>query len=252
MNLEELQKRFEENISGKGAPVGVKCFKDEEKARKKLMFPKGDMALCQIIKQAAVYGKGRGISFENAGGCVIGSRVLGFEEVSDKVKETWVEGFGYDEERFDELMEKTEKFPLDKYEAVVFAPLTEFEKKDMEPDAVLMVTNSSQAYLLLMGVFDKTGQKTSPKINGHAACEAIVPVVEDGDPWLTVPCGGARSIAGSQDDELWVAMTVSDLSKSLDRIEESGMSYPPAVNQMMMSEPNPDHPLTGLIGRKKE
>jgi uncharacterized protein (DUF169 family) len=174
---------------------------------------------------------------------------MGFEEVSEDLKKRWVEGFAYQEEIFDELMKKTEKLPLEKYEAAVFAPLKDFDSFDFNPDAVIMVVNSSQAYLLTMGVFDKTGQKTAPSINGHAACEIIAPVAEKGKPWLTIPCGGARSIAGSQDDEIWLGLTIKDLEKSLERIGETGLGFPSPLNQSLITEPNPDHPLTGLIKR---
>jgi uncharacterized protein (DUF169 family) len=175
---------------------------------------------------------------------------MGFEEVSNNLKNRWVENFAYKEEVFDELMKQTEKFSLGKYQAAVFAPLGEFQDLKLEPDAVVMVVNSSQAYLLTMGVFDKTGKKCSPQINGHAACEIVVPVVKKGVPWLTVPCGGARSIAASQDDELWIGLTVSDLEKALERVEETGLGYPPPVEQMPITEANPQHPLTGLINRQ--
>ncbi|MFW5884994.1 MAG: DUF169 domain-containing protein [Patescibacteria group bacterium] len=249
-NLKKLEQKYLRLIKGKGLPVGVKMLTPEEELPKSVANPKGNMALCQVLKEAAVYKKKRAVSVENMGGCVIGSRVLGFEEVSENLKNRWVEGFAYQEEIFDELMEQTEKFPLDKYQAAVFAPLGEFQDLGWEPDAVVMVVNSSQAYLLTMGVFDKTGKKCSPRINGHAACEIVVPVVEEGNPWLTVPCGGARSIASSQDDELWVGLTVSDLEKALERVEETGLGYPPPVEQMPITEANPQHPLTGLINRQ--
>ncbi|MFW6282902.1 MAG: DUF169 domain-containing protein [Minisyncoccales bacterium] len=251
-NLKKLQQKYLNLIQGKGVPVGVKMLKSKKDIPDSIASPKGNMALCQVLKEVTVYKKKRAVSFENMGGCVIGSRVLGFEKVSDNLKERWVERFGYKEDIFDELIEKTEKFPLEKYEAAVFAPLREFQDLEIKPDAVVMTVNSSQAYLLTMGVFDKTGQKTSPKINGHAACEVIVPVVENNKPWLTVPCGGARSIAGSQDDELWIGLTLKDLESALSRIEETGLGYPPPVNQMLVSEANPKHPLTGLIERQKD
>ncbi|MFP4116858.1 MAG: DUF169 domain-containing protein [Candidatus Aenigmatarchaeota archaeon] len=247
---ENLEKRYDDLIKGKGVPIGVKLLENKEEVGNKVMFPDKDLGLCQVLKEVAVYEKTRGVSMENMGGCVIGSRVLGFEEIPDDLKERWVNGFGYTEERFEELMEKTETLPVGDYEAAVMAPLREFDDLGMHPDSVVMVTDSSQVYLLLLGVFDKTGQKTSPRVNGHAACEVIVPVAEEGVPWLTVPCGGARSIAGSQDDELWIGLTTKDLEKALDRVEETDLAYPPAVNQMLVSEPNPDHPLTGLISRE--
>jgi uncharacterized protein (DUF169 family) len=248
-NYQKLEKKYLELIRGKGNPVGVKLFEKKADIPKGIVFPEGDMALCQVLKEVTIYKMKRAISKENMGGCVIGSRVLGFEDISSDLKRRWVENFGYTEEIFNELIKQTEKFSLNKYEGAIFAPLGEFDNFDLKPDAIIMIVNSSQAYLLTMGVFDKTGKKTAPKINGHAACEIVVPVAKEGKPWLTIPCGGARSIAGSQDDELWIGLTEDDLKQALERSEQTGLNYPPAIEQMPITKPNPKHPLTGLIKR---
>ena len=243
----ETQERYLDLVKGKGVPVGVKLLEEKEEAPKKVPFPDQDRALCQYLKEASVYQKTRGITKENLGGCIIGSRVLGFTELPEEIKNKWMEGFGYSEERYNELVEKMEKISLGKYEAAVIAPLKEFEELEIEPEAVITMINTAQSYLLLQGVFDKTGEKTGATMNGHATCETIVPVQKEGKTWISVPCGGARSISSAQDDEIWMGMTSEKLEKALDRMEETNIKYPPAVNQMIVTEPNPEHPLTSMI-----
>ena len=243
----ETQERYLDLVKGKGVPVGVKLLEEKEEAPEKVLFPDQDRALCQYLKEASVYQKIRGVTEENLGGCVIGARVLGFKELPEEIKQGWMEGFGYSEERYNELVEKMEKLPLGKYEAAVIAPLKEFEELEMDPEAVITMINTAQSYLLLQGVFDKTGEKTNATMNGHATCETIAPVQKEGKTWISVPCGGARSISSAQDDEIWMGMTPEKLEKALDRMEETNIRYPPAVNQMIITPPNPKHPLTPMI-----
>ena len=252
LDYEEMHERYLKLVKGKGAPIGVKLLKKKEEAPKKVMFPKEQRALCQYLKEASIYQKTRGVSRENLGGCLIGSRVLGFQEVTEDIKQKWMKGFGYTEKRFNQLMDKMEKLEMNKYEAAILAPLKEFKELEMDPEAVITIVNTSQAYLLLQGVFDKTGEKTTSTLNGHATCETIAPVQKEGKTWISVPCGGARSLSGAQDDEIWMGLTPEKLEKSLERMEETNISYPPAVSQMVITPPNPKHTLTSLITSDEE
>jgi uncharacterized protein (DUF169 family) len=251
LNMENLHKRYKELIGGKGSPVGVKLLKKKEDLKKLGVMPlEENRALCQVLKLSGVYEKTRGVYFENVDACVVGTYILGFGVPPQDLKERWVKGFAYTDERFDELCKNIEALPQKKFEAAVFAPLKEFERLRQEPDAVIMFVNSCQAYLLLVGYFDATGKKVCSCMNGHAACEVIAAIVNGKSPWLTIPCGGARSIAESQDDEIWTGMKVSELETSLKRLEKINLKYPPAVNQMTLSSLNPNHPLTYLIARE--
>ncbi|MFW5902487.1 MAG: DUF169 domain-containing protein [archaeon] len=246
-DYKELQEKYLKLVKGKGTPVGIKLLKDKKKAPKKVIFPKEQRALCQYLKEAATYEKTRGVTKENLGGCLIGSRVLGFQEIPEEIEKKWIKGFGYTEERFRQLMDKMNKIKIGKYEAAILAPLKEFNELKIDPEVVITTINTAQAYLLLQGIFDKTGEKTSSTMNGHATCETIVSVQEKGKTWISIPCGGTRSLSGVQDDELWMGMTPEKLGKALERMEETNIKYPLAVNQMVITQPNPKHTLTSLI-----
>ncbi len=250
MNLKTIEQKTEKLLKPKGVPVGIKFLKSKETLNEKGIMPlEANRALCQLLKMVAVYEKTRGVYLENIDACVVGSHVMGFEMPPENLKDRWIKGFGYTEKRFDELSEKIEAMPQNKYQAAVFGPLREFKNLEMEPDSVILLLNSCQSYLALMGYFDATGEKPESSFNGHAACEVIAAAAQGKSPWLTIPCGGARSIADSQDDEIWLGLTVEDLEAIISRLEKMGLKYPPAITQMPVSDLNPNHPLTDLLVR---
>ena len=157
-----------------------------------------NLALCQVLKYAGVYEKSRMVYFDNVDSCAIGSTLLGFGELPKDLKKRWIEGFDYTPKNFNNLVKVAESLAPKKYEAMIIGPLKDFNSFKTKPDGVLMFVNSSQAYLLLVSVFDSLGKKSYSSFNGHAACEIIPAVVKGKTPWLTIPCGGARSIAGSE------------------------------------------------------
>jgi len=251
IRYKELSDKVTALIKGKGCPIGIKMLASREEAKKLKVMPLEDnLALCQAMKLASVYEKSRALYFENVDACVVGSYILGFGVPPSDIKERWVNGFNYTPERFDQLTRGIEAMPQRKYQAAIIAPLYEFDRLKQKPDAVVLFLNSAQAYLILVGYFDAVGKKPSSQINGHAACEVLAAVANGKSPWLTLPCGGARSIADAQDDELWLGMTAEELQTALSRLEKTGFKYPAPVNQMVMSPMNPKHPLTYLIARQ--
>ncbi len=189
---------------------------------------------------------------DNIDNCVIGSKLLGFEELPKDLKKRWIEGFCYTSNNFDNMVNSAESFKLKEHEAMIIGPLKDFDSLKAKPDGVLMFVNSSQAYLLLVSIFDSLGKKSCSCFNGHAACEIIPAVAKGKTPWLTIPCGGARSIAGSENDELWIGLSIEELEASIKRLKDIGLKYPLAINQAIISPLNKKHPLTSLIERGKK
>jgi len=249
--MKELQEKICKIIRPKGVPVGVKMLKDEKELEKlHIRKLEKNLALCQLLKYIALYKKTGGVVFDNVDACVVGTYVLGFGLPPEDLKERWIKGWKYNEELFNALVENVHALPQEEYKAAIFAPLEAFEKYNLVPDAVILIIDSTQAYLLSVGYFDATGKKIQSDFNGHAACEIVATVVQGKSPWLTIPCGGARGLAGSQDDELWMGMKVEELETIIKRLEAIGLEYPPAISQSALADLAPGHPLTYLITRK--
>ncbi len=251
MDLGEVSHFLTSVLKLKLEPIGIKMLKGVEDLEKLGVKPFGkNLAFCQYLKAAALYGRPYGLTPDNCDACVVGSRILGFKDIPPDLEKRWCELNAYTPDVFKKLIEKVHALPLGSYGAALVAPLRFFSLKNLEPDSIMLFVNSAQAYILLVSFFDHTGVKPWSDFNGHAACEAVTAAMTKSSPWLTIPCGGARALAEAQDDELWMAFKPSDLAKAVERLRKTKFGYYPPILQMPLIPPQPEFVLTKLISRE--
>ena len=88
-----------------------------------------------------------------------------------------------------------------KYIGIVFAPL---KTTNFEPDLIMLYCDSAQLTLLLKSIqYTSTREAITCKLSANAVCVyAIVPLIQNGDYQVTLPCPGDRHRAMAQDDEI--------------------------------------------------
>lgn len=92
------------------------------------------------------------------------------------------------------------RLEVGKYVGVVSAPLF---TATFEPDVVVIYCNPAQLLRLLLATAYRDGRDVTSRLSGHAACVySVVPAMQTGKCYVSVPCRGDRRRAGAQDDEI--------------------------------------------------
>ncbi|MFB3885746.1 MAG: DUF169 domain-containing protein [Thermodesulfobacteriota bacterium] len=128
-----------------------------------------------------------------------------------------------------------------RYVGSVSSPL---RAASFEPDLVVIYCNSNQLRCLLTGMKYKEGYMVTSKLDPGGAClQCTVPVIQTRECQVTVPCGGDRSHALAQDDEMIFSVPASrleDLLLGLRYFDELGRGYSRYAPDMRHEYPLPD------------
>lgn len=119
------------------------------------------------------------------------------------------------------------RFEAGKYIGVVSAPLT---IANFEPDVVVIYCNSTQLKILLNAAGYKEGHELTCTVGAMGACVySVVPTIQSGKCQVSVPCGGDKSYAMSQDDEMIFTSPmakVEELLSAFKAFSEFGLRIP--------------------------
>jgi len=246
---EELERRLRLQTF----PLAVKLLEREEDIPEGAERPLRDwgysLALCQGFAISRRDGKAIAMLKEDMGRCF--EPVVGYG--IEKPPQYFLDGYN----RYPEDVETLEagsnyayefpKLEYGKYIGVVSAPLS---TATFEPDLVTIYCNSEQLSLLLLAREYKHGYNLPCNLSSHAACVySVVPMIEKGDCYVSVPCRGDRYFALAKDWEMVFTVSLGKLEELLDGfryVEKDGNKLPRGY----VLNPNfPAHEAYDKIGR---
>ena len=240
---EELERQLQLRTS----PIAVRLLSREEDIPKGAIRPKKDLgfhlALCQAFAMSRRE-KATVAMLKEDHWCYLPVIAFGLAEAP----QFFLEGHTYFKRAVAELeaaknVAKTlPRLEFGKYVGVVSGPL---RTASFEPDLVVIYCNSNQLRHLLSGMKYKKGYSVTSKLDPAGAClQSTVPVIQTGECQVTVPCGGDRSHALAQDDEMIFSIPLSrlhDLMLGVRYFDEAGRGYTRFAPNM-----KPEYPLSDL------
>jgi uncharacterized protein (DUF169 family) len=132
-------------------------------------------------------------------------------------------------------------FKYGKYIGILSAPMS---TASLEPDVVLIYSNTTQLRVMLMAIMYKDGNMVTSEFNPLDSCiYSIVPVIQKGDYRITLPDPGdfQRALAG--EDEIILSVPpyrVEELVTGLRHLEEIQHGYLQFSLEMRPDFPRPD------------
>ena len=168
MDFKTISEDLVNNLELKYFPVGVKLFKEGESLPPGISFyPDNLKSYCQALVLA---GEGKTLLLRKEQmGCKLGTSVLGFEKdmeafLDDGVLEKYGVGLFATEEASAETILKSTYIPKGQTEAVLIAPLREFQEI---PQVVIFTADSEEVMWLLYAVnYEKGGRMDLPQSGG--------------------------------------------------------------------------------------
>ena len=227
---EPIIRKMERLLRLRSFPVAFKMLESKEDLQEVpfLRRPPQGMTLCQMINLVRNFDWTVGADNDNFAlpSC---PAMLGLRDKPAVYKDgtfrsiVWVKS-REDGKRYEEAIPH---LPLDRYEAVVMAPLV---YNPFEPDIVLIYANPAQMILLVNALQFEDYEVMEFYCVGETSCsDAVARCYLNDKPALTIPCYGERRYGHAQDDELVMALPARYMEKAvrgLDALYRRGVRYP--------------------------
>jgi len=214
--LERFKEAVDEQLSLRSQPIAIKLLELGEEVSPNMGRPMRDLGEPIRPCEGWHFARHKGLSvamlledFSTA--CPTGMFVFGLVEPI----QPWFEGYlSYgiytgSREAAVNMERHVFRLGVGKYKGVAFAVL---EKADFAADLVMLYCNSREAMRLVTASAWTTGDSLKVNIAARNVCaDAIVQPFQTGQPVLAIPCGGDRSRAGTDDNEIVFTAPVDKL-----------------------------------------
>ncbi len=194
-SLEELSKKFKKFFQLPTSPVAIKISDEEISAPR----PKAPSLFCEFVRKAAHEGESYLITENDLHNFT--ARVI----------------LGFTEPKYVDIYPRVKPA---RTKSVLVAP---FEKSEQEPDVVITITDPARMMQILQVLHRSTRKRLEASMTSEASAIAgevtALPYVEK-RPNLTLLCGGARDIAGYNENELAIGIPFDQFVKLVNLLVE--------------------------------
>ena len=233
MDYQVMVEKLNVYLRPQSSPVAVRLVSTADEIPKKAKMPKRDMglemALCQGVAIARRYGWTMAMGADDMN-CPAGALVAGFYPADSKVLDgSFMMPFWGDQEIRAQIVADIPKLEAGKYKYILTAPL---ERTPFEPQLILIYGNSAQIVRLIQANTLKTGKRLVSDSMGAFGCgvEIAKPLL-DNQCQVTIPGGGERAVALTQDHEVCFTIPIDKAELIIDGLEithKAGTRYPVA------------------------
>ena len=221
---------LEQMMKLRSYPIALKFFEKKEDVPADAIFPKRDlgkhMAMCQTFTYTRMMGKTVAMTKEDHWcwnpligyghvECLPGQPQ--FDEVCKYISIP-------DPEKAAKFFEKFPRLPMDKYEAVVTAPL---KSASFEPDVVIIYAPVAKINHLVRCIKAATGDYVRSVFDGIDSCiYCTVPSFQENEYRVTFPDPGDRERARARDDEVILTVPGKRMKEFMDSVEATDKFMP--------------------------
>lgn len=186
MDYEFLSEVIHEFLKMEKEPVAIKVYDSEEDAKKELPKYNGEAKHCQLVSDASIYKESYYATVDEIN-CPNGQLALGL---------------------IDKKVDVLPQIPPVKA-AIGYAPLCDVK---FTPDVILIYAMPSQAFKVAQLFKTKLKTRFVANYNGTASlcADAVSYPYVEGKSNMTLGCMGSRKFSDIKDEEMVVALTLSD------------------------------------------
>jgi uncharacterized protein (DUF169 family) len=225
--LERFKDAVDEQLALRSSPIAIKLLKLGEEVPPKMGRPLRDLGVTIRPCEGWHFASHKRLSvtmlledFSTA--CPTGIFAFGLAEPI----QPWFEGFlsngfyAVSKEAAANMERQVFRLGAGKYRGVAFSPI---EKADFTADLVMLYCNSKEAMRLVNASVWITGDPLKVSVAARNVCaDAIVQPFQTGQPVLAIPCGGDRSHAGTDDNEIVFTAPVDKLEGVIEGLYKQG------------------------------
>lgn len=222
-------------------PIAIRFFKNGEEIPAGIKRAKSTIGYrvlaCQTMAMVRRYGWTFAMTWEEDLDCIAPAVMWGFAKEPEYVSRGQYLAGNYSEnlDVAKKAVSAQPRIPFGLYKAVVFSPL---HKTQIEPQLVAIYGSPAQISKVTVSLLWKRGSPlTSSFGSGGEICGKIAVALQKNEPQISVPGGGDRIFAGTEEDEMAIVVPAVMVDNLIDGFEKTNRIYPYPIGKYLRYEP---------------